>query len=451
MPQTAHRTLAMLTLSIAIGLAVLDSVIANIALPSIATALAISPAASVWVVNAYQIAMTVALLPLASLGDISGHRRVYIVGLVLFTLASLACGMAQSLPALVLARLLQGVGAACITAVNMALVRYIYPPDRLGQGMGIIGLVVAAAATAGPSIASAILAVAPWPFLFLLNVPLGVLALALAWQSLPVTPRSGHRFDYASALLNAVGVGLIFLGASGFGEGSQPARSGLELGLGLAVFTFFIRLQTRLAAPMLPIDLLRLPVFAVSAATSVCAYICQTLVFVALPFAVLVAGGRSQVETGVLMTPWPAALVVVAPLAGRLADRYAAGPLCGAGLAIMTLGTLLLARLPADAPMLAIMAPMLLCGAGFGLFQSPNNRAFMASAPLARSGACAGMMTTARLTGQTIGGLIVASTFALTGIGPAAVAQGVSIAMVAATLCAAAATTISLLRLRQPT
>ena len=104
-----------------------------------------------------------------------------------------------------------------------------------------------------------------WPFLFLLNVPLGVLALALAWQSLPVTPRSGHRFDYASALLNAVGVGLIFLGASGFGEGSQPARSGLELGLGLAVFTFFIRLQTRLAAPMLPIDLLRLPVFAVSA------------------------------------------------------------------------------------------------------------------------------------------------------------------------------------------
>ena len=144
-----------------------------------------------------------------------------------------------------------------------------------------------------------------------------------------------------------------------------------------------------------------------------------------MPFYFLVAGGRSQVETGLLMTPWPAALVVVAPLAGRLADRYAAGPLCGAGLGVMTIGTLWLARLPAEAPMLAIMAPMLLCGAGFGLFQSPNNRAFMASAPLARSGACAGMMTTARLTGQTIGGLIVASTFALTGIGPAAIGTDV--------------------------
>lgn len=449
MPQTARRTLAMVTLSIAIGLAVLDSVIANIALPSIASALAISPAASVWVVNAYQVAMTVALLPLASLGDISGHRRVYMVGLVLFTLASLACGLAQSLPMLVLARLLQGVGAACITAVNMALVRYIYPPDRLGQGMGIIGLVVAAAATAGPSVASAILAVAPWPFLFLLNVPLGVLAFALAWRSLPVTPRSGHRFDYASALLNAVGFGLIFLGASGFGQGGHGARSGIELGIGLAVFAVFLRLQTRLAAPMLPVDLLRLPVFAVSAATSVCAYICQTLVFVALPFFYLLAGGRSQVETGLLMTPWPAALVVVAPLAGRLADRYAAGPLCGAGLGGMTIGMLLLARLPADAPMLAIMAPMLLCGAGFGLFQSPNNRAFMASAPLDRSGACAGMMTTARLTGQTIGGLIVATVLALTGVGPTAVGRGVGIAMVVAVGFAVAATAVSLLRLRK--
>ena len=445
MPHTPSRTLAMITLSIAIGLAVLDSIIANLALPTIATSLAVSPAASVWVVNAYQLAMTVSLIPLAALGDISGHRRIYMVGLVVFTLASLACGLAPTLPLLVLARLLQGIGAACITAVNMALVRHITPREHLGRSMGIIGLVVAAAATAGPSIASAILAVAPWPFLFLLNVPLGVLALALAWQSLPVTPRSGHRFDMASALLNAAGCGLIFLGAAGFGPGDHTARSALILTVGLVIFIGFLRRQTRLAAPMLPVDLLRLPVFAVSAATSVCAYIGQTLVFVALPFFYLVAGGRSQVETGLLMTAWPAALVIAAPLAGRLADRYAAGRLCGAGLAVMAGGMLLLARLPADAPMLAIIAPLLVCGAGFGLFQSPNNRAFMVSAPLDRSGACAGLMTTARLTGQTIGGLLVASIFAITGIGPAAIGQGVSLALLVAAGFAAAATAISLL------
>ena len=446
----ARRRRAMLALSIAMGLAVLDSVIANIALPSIARELAITPAQSIWVVNSYQVAMTVSLLPFSSLGDIRGYRFVYLFGLAVFTLASLACGLAVSLPMLVGARLVQGVGAAGITSVNMALVRYIYPRARLGQGMGIIGLVVAAAAAAGPSVTAAILSVASWHYLFLLNVPLGGLALVMTLRSVPKTQGAGHQFDFTGAMLNAAGFGLMFLGANGLGHGGNAGLSMAELVAGMVIFWVFVRLQMFVAAPMLPVDLLLLPAFAMSAVTSVCAYVCQTLAFLALPFYFLYVGGRSQIETGLLLTPWPAALIVVAPLAGRLADRYPAGLLCGAGLAALTAGMLLLLRVPAEAGLTNVILPMLICGIGFGLFQSPNNRAFMASAPRERSGACAGMMTTSRLTGQTLGGLIVVLVFSAAGAGQDAIASGAIAAMSIGASFAAAAMAVSFWRLYAP-
>jgi DHA2 family multidrug resistance protein-like MFS transporter len=350
---------------------------------------------------------------------------------------------------LVRARLVQGIGAAGITSVNMALVRHIYPRARLGHGMGLIGLVVAAAAAAGPSIAAAILSVAPWQYLFLFNVPLGLMALVLALRSVPKTQGAGHRFDFTSAVLNAAGLGLMFLGANGLGHGGSLGLSLAELAGGMVISVVFVRLQLSLTAPMLPVDLLLLPAFATSAVTSVCAYAGQTLAFLSLPFYFLYVGGQSQIETGLLMTPWPAALIVVAPLAGRLADRYPAGHLCGAGLAMLTAGMLLLMRVSAEAGLADVIGPMILCGIGFGLFQSPNNRAFMASAPRERSGACAGMMTTSRLTGQTIGGLIAAMVFAITGVGRDAVGQGAIVSLAIGSGFAALAMAVSLRRIYQ--
>ena len=441
------RNRAMLALSIAMFLAVLDSVIANIALPSIATELAIAPADAVWVVNSYVVATTVSLLPFASLGDGRGYRQIYLFGLVVFTLASLACGFAQSLPVLLVARVAQGVGAAAITSVNMALVRFIYPPARLGSGMGIIGLVVAAAATAGPSVASGILAVAPWQYLFFLNVPLGMLALVLAIRSVPTTSGTGHRLDPASALLNAVGFGLTFLGVDGVGQGRDISSSLPALGVGLIVLTVFVRRQFALPAPMMPVDLLRLSPFRISVVTSICAYTAQTLAFVALPFYFQTAGGQSAVETGLLMTPWPAALVVAAPIAGRLADRCSPGLLCGIGLALLTAGMIWLMRISPGAHLVSVVVPMLISGAGFGLFQSSNNREFMVSAPPDRSGACAGMMTTSRLIGQSIGGLLVAIAFAVTASRPRGVGPGALIALGTGVGFALVAMLVSLRRL----
>jgi DHA2 family multidrug resistance protein-like MFS transporter len=439
-----ERRAAVLTIAIAIAISVLASAIANIALPAMAHELHATPAESIWVVNAYQLAVTVTLLPLAALGDIIGYRRVYLWGLVGFTVASLACGMAETLPLLVVARILQGFGAAGIMSVNTALVRFIFPRAQLGRGIATIALIVATCSASGPSLAAAILAVASWHWLFTFNVPFGVLAVWLALRSLPDTPRSGHRFDLISAALNAVTFGLLLIGLDGLGHGQGTIRVAAELLGGSVAGVVFIRRQNRMAAPMLPVDLFRTPVFALSVATSVCSYSAQAIAFLALPFYFAVAGGMSQSHIGLLITPWPAVVVIVAPIAGRLSDKYPAGLLGGFGLAVLTAGLLLMLALPPDPPFLDVVWRMMVCGIGFGFFQSPNNRALISAAPRSRSGVASGMLSTARLTGQTIGGVAVAVILAVT---HGDIVAGVGIALTAAAVCSGFACVISFLRL----
>jgi MFS transporter, DHA2 family, multidrug resistance protein len=439
-----ERRAAILTLSIAIAISVLSTAIANIALPSMAHELHATPAESIWVVNAYQLAVTVSLLPLAALGDIIGYRLVYMAGLCVFTAASLACGMAETLPLLVAARVLQGFGAAGILSVNSALVRFIFPRAQLGRGIAMTALVVATCSAAGPSLAAAILSVASWHWLFLFNLPFGVLAAVLALRSLPETPKSGHRFDLAGAALNAATFGLLLIGLDGIGQGQNPVLVAAELLAGTIAAVVFIRHQNRVPAPMLPVDLFREPVFALSVATSVCSYSAQTIAYLALPFYFAVAGGMSQSEIGLLITPWPAAVVVVAPIAGRLSDSYPAGLLGGLGLAVFTVGLLLMLALPPAPHFADVVWRMMVCGIGFGFFQSPNNRALISAAPRTRSGVASGVVSTARLTGQTLGGVMVAVIF---GFYHGDVAGGVGVALTVGATISGLACAISFLRL----
>lgn len=440
-----ERRAAMLTIGIAIAISVLSTAIANIALPAMARELQATPSEAIWVVNAYQLAVTVTLLPLAALGDIIGYRRVYMWGLCVFTAASLICGLADTLPLLLAARVLQGFGAAGIMSVNSALVRFIVPRSQLGRGISSIALVVATCSAAGPSLAAAILSVASWHWLFTFNVPFGIVAVWLALRSLPDTPRSGHRFDVVSALLNAATFGLLLVGLDGIGHGQARLWVAAELLAGLVAGVVFVRRQNRMAAPILPVDMLRMPQFALSVATSVCSYSAQAIAFLALPFYFAVAGGMSQSHIGLLITPWPAVVVVVAPIAGRLSDRYPAGLLGGLGLAVLTVGLLLMFALPPDPAFLDVVWRMMVCGIGFGFFQSPNNRSMISAAPRSRSGVASGMVSTARLTGQTIGGVAVAVIFGLT---QGDVAAGVGIALCVGALLSGSACVISFLRLR---
>ncbi|QRN93197.1 MFS transporter [Archangium violaceum] len=406
---TPRRYWAISAIVLAITMAVLDGAIANVALPAIARDLRASPAASIWVVNAYQLAIVVSLLPFASLGDIVGYRRVFQSGLLVFTLASLGCALSGSLVGLTLARILQGFGAAAIMSVNAALVRFTYPNRLLGRAIGINALVVALSSAIGPTVASAILSAGSWPWLFAINLPMGCIALLIANRALPHTERSRHPFDLTSALLNAVTFGLLIIGAESMTTGSRLGA--LALAGGLAAGVVLVRRQLSRTSPLVPVDLLRIPVFAFSVTASICSFSAQMLAFVSLPFYFQDVLGRSQLETGLLMTPWPVAVAVMAPIAGRLADRFSAAILCGVGSVILSMGLTLLALLPPHAASSTIVCGMALCGVGFGFFQSPNNRAMISAAPKARSGGAGGMQATARLLGQTCGATLVAVAF----------------------------------------
>ncbi|MDQ0025570.1 DHA2 family multidrug resistance protein-like MFS transporter [Variovorax paradoxus] len=449
--EPAARRRAMLVIILGIMVAVLDGTIVNLALPGIARELQASPSHAIWVVNAYQIATLVMLLPLASLGDLVGYRRVYLVGMAVFTVSSLGATFADSLGTLIVARTFQGLGAAGIMSVNAALVRLTFPSALLGRGMAINSMVVATSSVAGPSVAAAILSVASWPWLFAINVPLGLLVFTLGMKALPfnrVAPAAGLRFSPLDVALNVLMFSLVFLGVDRLGvrEGGAPSSSAWVILLaGVAVGFVYIRRQRSLAVPLFPIDLLRIPVFALSMGTSVAAFCAQMLAYIALPFLLLEVYGRSHIEAGLLITAWPLAIVAMAPIAGRLIGRYPDGLLGGIGLGLLALGLGLLAALPAQPGNADIAWRMALCGLGFGLFQSPNNHTIVTSPPAHRSGAASGMLGTARLTGQTLGAVVLAGVFSVwTPHG----GRGPVVALVLAACCAGVAAVFSSLRLK---
>ncbi len=449
----AQRWRAMGVLVLGIALAVLDGTILNLALPDIARGFGASPSHAIWVVNAYQIATLVMLLPLATLGDLIGYRRVYLGGMALFALASLGAMVAPTLGTLIAARALQGLGAAGVMSVNAALVRLIFPPAQLGRGMAINSMVVATASVAGPTVAAGILSFAAWPWLFALNLPFGLLVIALGWRALPPNATAaapGARIAPLDVLLNVLMFALIFLGADRLAvrEGAAPGLplDGLTLlGAGVLVGALHVRRQRARVAPLFPVDLLRIPVFALSMGASISAFSAQTLAYLSLPFLLLESWGRSHLEAGLLMTAWPLAIVAMGPVVGRLIGRVADGWLGGIGMGLLALGLLLLARLPAGASDAAMVARLVLCGVGFALFQSPNNHTIVSSAPLARSGAASGMQGTARLTGQTLGAVLLAGIFSLW---PPQAGHGPLLALGLAAGCAALAGVFSALRVR---
>jgi DHA2 family multidrug resistance protein-like MFS transporter len=436
-----RRYWSMASIWLALTMAVLDGAIANVALPTIAHELGASPASSVWIINAYQLTITILLLPLAALGDRIGYKCIYIPGLALFTVGSVGCALGHTLPLLIAARVFQGIGAACIMSMNAALVRATYPASMLGRGIGYNAMVLSMSAAIGPTLAALILGVASWPWLFLINLPIGIAALIVGRKALPDPHGHGQPFDWPSALLSAAMMGLLIFGAE------QIARAGSGLGIamvagGLVAAVGLVLREWNATRPMIPLDLLRIPIFSLSIAASIVSFAAQALAYVAIPFLLQSVLGRSVFETGLLMTPWPIGVGIAAPIAGRLVDRVPAGLLGGVGLAIFAAGLFFLSRLGASPDNFSIAWRMAVCGIGFGMFQSPNNRTIVSAAPKPRSGAAGGMLATARLLGQTAGAVTVGAAFHLFGV---AVAPKLLFASSIAALLAAA---ISLTRLR---
>jgi DHA2 family multidrug resistance protein-like MFS transporter len=415
---------------LAITMSVLDSTIVNVALPSLAHDFRTTDAASIWVINSYQVAILIALLPLASLGEIVGYKRISQCGLGVFTVASLACALAPNLATLSLARVVQGLGAAGIMSVNSALVRFTYPHRMLGRAIGINAFAVAVAAAIGPTIAAAILAIAQWRWLFAVNVPIGIVTLLIAVYALPDTERSSRRLNYAGVALQAGAFASLIGGVQSLAHDAMTPLGFAEIAAGCVLAVILWRHEIDRDAPLIPFDLLRLRLFSLSVATSICSFMAQTVALIALPFEIQRVG-HSAAATGLLMTPWPVGVALAAPIAGRLADRYPAGILGSLGLIAMAAGLTFLALFPPHGTPADLIWRMALCGLGFGFFQAPNNRTLISSAPRARAGAAGGMLATARLLGQSVGAAGVAILFrAFPGTGSnlaLAVAAGISL------------------------
>ena len=385
MPQRIYAILAMLS---GLFLTVLAGNIANISLPAISVSLGVSEGDSIWVVNGFQISAIMLLLPFAALGEIINFRKVYLAGILIFTIASAGCALSSSLEALVAARVVQGIGASLVMSVNPSLVRLIYPRARLGRGMGINAAVVAVSAVAGPTVAGLILSISSWHSLFAINIPLGLITFFLSARFLPANPTksASQGFDWKGSVLSAFTFGLMIMAVECISHEWGIMPTAICTSLFLLCAFLLVTDQKDKPHPLLPLDLLKIPIFRLSICTSICSFTAQMLAMVSLPFYLQHQLGIGVVETGAIMSAWPAVIMIVAPVAGYLVEKTHPGILGTVGLCTLACGMFLLCFIPSGATPFQIALRMALSGFGFGLFQSPNNSVIMGSAPVSRSG-----------------------------------------------------------------
>ena len=410
-----RQYLAVVAVLAAIMMGVLDGTVMNVALPTLSKEFDVSASNIIWVVNAYQLVVTMMLLGFAAIGDVFGYKRVFLCGVSIFVTASALCAMSRSFEMMVFARVLQGMGGACTMSINIALLRLIFPPHRLGRVMAANAVIVAVTAASGPTLGGAILSIGHWSWIFLLNIPLGLLALVLGWKLLPHNPptKEPKRLDGQSIVMNAVFFGLLIYTVEGIAHDGLSTLLVLQGVITVIVGIMYIRRQLQIPMPILPVDLFRIPIFSMSIGCSIACFTAQMMALVSLPFFMQHTLSMSVAETGLMLTPWPLATTLTAPLAGRLIEKVHPGILGAIGMMVFTLGLLLLSVVGKGVGLADLAWRMAVCGVGIGLFQTPNNVTITTSAPIRRSGGASGMLGTARVLGQTLGTAIVAIVFHL--------------------------------------
>jgi DHA2 family multidrug resistance protein-like MFS transporter len=405
-----RRTVAIMAVLLAMALVVLDASIVNVALPTMAESLRTTPALSVGIVTAYQVALVIGLLPCAALGESRGYRPVFTAGIALFIAASVACALSPSLGWLIAARFIQGLGGAAIMALGIALMRFAVGHKQFGAAIGWNALTVALSSAAGPSIGAAILSAANWPWLFAANLPVGAAAL-LATCALPYVAGTARKPDPLSIALNGLAFAPLVVGAELLPT-SLVSAAALFIVAAMSLAAL-VRREAPKEAPLIPLDLLRAPPFQIAVIASISCFIGQTAAIVSLPFYLQHGFGLSPMMTGLYMTPWPLTVVIVAPIAGRLANRISTAWLCAAGGALLAIGLAAASLWPLQRVPEPILLMTALCGLGFGLFNVPNNRNMFLSAPSKRSGSAGGLQGTARLVGQTFGAVMMTLLFTM--------------------------------------
>ncbi|MCE0828245.1 MFS transporter [Buttiauxella sp. A2-C2_NF] len=405
-----ERGLAMVAVMTMAAMVVFDGSMINIALPQIARSLNASVGATVWVANGYLLSAAMTLAIFAALSSRLGFRAIFTFGLSVFTLASVGCALSSSLEMLVIMRVLQGIGGAATLSIGPAILRSVFPNRLLGRILGLNALLIGTSTAIAPILGGTLLSALSWQWLFAINIPLGIMAVILTLRAVPHNPALKREpFDYAGAVLSAVALGALVMAADAFThQGNSDLITALIYG-GIAIFTgmAFIWVQRRATKPLLPLKMFASSRFSLAALTSLASFVSQGITFIALPFLFQSVYGYSALVSALLFTPWPIGIILAAPHAGRLADRYSAAIISTIGLSIFAVGLALLAMLPEHAQAWDICLRSLLCGIGFGCFQSPNNREMLSNASRENSGYASGVLAIMRTFGQCLGAAFV--------------------------------------------
>jgi DHA2 family multidrug resistance protein-like MFS transporter len=410
---TPQRYLAITALALGTALAVIDGSIVGVALPTLAQDLRVEGSAAVLVVTVYQLVLVMTLLPFSALGSRIGLKRLYQYGQLIFLVSTALCFFARSLPFLLVVRAIQSIGAAASLSVMSALIRSVYPSRQLGRGLGINSVVVSASSAIAPTLGGLVLQVTTWPWIFGAAAPLALLSLVLGRHSLP-EPKTHHEpYDVLAALLCALTFGLIIAGLESAVHGDSPVISAAIVAAGALFAVLFVRRELASHMPMLPVDLLAKPAVGLSAAGGLIAFVASMVAVLSLPFRLQQHFGFTPAEVGSVIAPWPLGMLITAPIAGALSDRFPAGVLGGIGMSVATVGLVLLAFLPDHLTLLSVSWRMILCGMGFGLFLTPNSRVIVYAAAHERAASAGGLISTARMVGQTLGATLVAALLSL--------------------------------------
>lgn len=399
-----ERAAAMAALMMATIMVVFDGSVINVALPKMAISLHVTPSTAVWFANGYLLSVAMTLATFAALASRWGFRPLFLFGLTVFTLASVGCSLAPGAFTLIAMRVLQGLGGAAVVSIGPAILRSIFPNRLLGRILGLNALLIAASTAVGPIIGGVMIDTWGWRWLFALNVAPGVLALVLAVRAIRV-PQAPVRepFDALGGMLSAVLVGALIMAAN---RATLPGDNWYILVAAMAGAAFVQRLRIA-EKPLLPPAIFKSMRFSLAALTSMASFVGQGITFVALPFLFQNVYGYSASDTALLLLPWPIGIVLVAPHAGRFADRHAPALISTLGLVVLIAGLVSLAMLPSNPRVWDIAVRCFVCGAGFGCFQSPNNREMLSSVTRENSGYASGVLAIMRTFGQCLGAALV--------------------------------------------
>ncbi|MBN1341319.1 MAG: DHA2 family efflux MFS transporter permease subunit [Phycisphaerae bacterium] len=395
----------MLGVGLSIFMGTLDATIVNVSLPTLVDALHTDFATVQWVILAYVLVLTSLMLGVARLGDMWGKRRLFTCGICVFTLGSLLCAISPSIGWLVAFRTIQGIGAAMTQALGTAIVTEAFPSSERGRALGIIGSVVSVGLAMGPPLGGLMIGALGWRSVFMVNVPIGVIAITATLRFVPATApaRSGQRFDLAGAAIMFVTLACYALGMTlgqreGFGYGPVPVSFFVAV-VGLLAF---ILLQKRLAQPMVDLTLFRDVFFGINLLMAWLVFIVVGGTFL-LPFFLALVKGYDPETVGLLMMVVPVSMGLVAPAAGSLSDRFGPKLISLIGLIVIVAGCLAVASLRQEVGALGCVARFAPLGIGMGLFQSPNNSAVMGAVSRDRLGLASGLLALSRTLGSMTG------------------------------------------------